>query len=66
MRKVNKSYLDYLALRNVPVSVSDAIAFVTFVPCGLLLAARPSTQTSYKTAVCNANLTAFIDMQISW
>lgn len=28
---MNKSYLDYLALRNVPVSVSDAIAFVTFV-----------------------------------
>lgn len=42
-KKVNKSYLDYLALRNVPVSVSDAIAFVTFVLWSLLQAPRPST-----------------------
>ena len=43
VRKVNKSYLDYLALRNVPLSVSDAIAFVTFVLWSLLQAPRPST-----------------------
>lgn len=43
VRKVNKSYLDYLALRKVPVSVSDAIAFVTFVLWSLLQAPGPST-----------------------
>lgn len=66
MRKVNKSYLDYLALRNVPVSVSDAIAFVTFVRLESVTGTQTVDKRVIKLLFAMQILAAFIDMQILW